>query len=87
MSDLGFTHVALPVTDLEASVKFYEKYASLKIQHQRVEAVDKLCAQAKEDDILAKEAEDYGAPVGYWAFIRDPGGHTLEISYGQKIFT
>ena len=28
---------------------------------------------------------DYGPPVGYWAYIVDPDGHNLEISYGQEV--
>jgi hypothetical protein len=28
---------------------------------------------------------EYGPPVGYWAFLRDPDGHTLEISFGQEV--
>jgi hypothetical protein len=28
---------------------------------------------------------DYGPPVGYWAFLRDPDGHTLEVSHGQEV--
>lgn len=32
-----------------------------------------------------RDAEDSGPPVGYWAFIADPDGNTLEISYGQEI--
>ncbi|OTG81859.1 bleomycin resistance protein [Acinetobacter sp. ANC 4558] len=47
--------------------------------------VDQLCAQAKTEGILAKDATDSGYPVGYWAFIHDPDGHILEISYGQEI--
>jgi hypothetical protein len=23
--------------------------------------------------------------VGYWALLRDPDGHTLEISFGQEL--
>jgi len=34
---------------------------------------------------LSREATDSGYPVGYWAFINDPDGHVLEISYGQEI--
>jgi hypothetical protein len=29
--------------------------------------------------------EDYGPPVGYWALIRDPDGHTLEVAHGQEV--
>ena len=35
MSDLGLTHVALPVTDVDASVAFYAKYAGMKLVHRR----------------------------------------------------
>ena len=28
---------------------------------------------------------DSGPPVGYWAYIVDPDGHNLEISYGQEV--
>ena len=37
MSDLGLTHVALPVLDLDASVAFYAKYARMEVVHQREE--------------------------------------------------
>ena len=35
MSDRGLTHVALPVTDVEASVTFYERYAAMREVHRR----------------------------------------------------
>jgi catechol 2,3-dioxygenase-like lactoylglutathione lyase family enzyme len=38
MVDRGLTHVALPVTDLDASLSFYEKYAGLRVVHQRRDA-------------------------------------------------
>ena len=37
MSDLGLTHVALPVADLDASLAFYRKYAALERVHERVD--------------------------------------------------
>ena len=49
------------------------------------EEVDRLCAAAKADGCLDRGPADYGAPVGYWAFITDPDGHTLEVSYGQEV--
>lgn len=60
-------------------------FAHLGVGCRDKSEVDKLCQQAREDGILVTEPEDYGYPVGYWAFIRDPDGHTLEISYGQEI--
>jgi len=38
MADLGLTHVALPVTSIDASVAFYEKYAGMKVVHRRTDA-------------------------------------------------
>jgi catechol 2,3-dioxygenase-like lactoylglutathione lyase family enzyme len=35
MADLGLTHVALPVTNVDASVAFYAKYAGMKVVHRR----------------------------------------------------
>ena len=124
MSDLGFTHIALPVSNLDASADFYARFAALKVVHRRHsviwlsdlkrpfamvlietakvshpllpfahlgvavssrEEVDHLCEQARSEGCLLREAEDSGVPVGYWALIRDPDGHTLEVAYGQEI--
>src|SRR3546814_314086 len=40
---------------------------------------------AAEAGILLKGPEDWGAPVGYWAYIADPDGNVLEISHGQQV--
>ena len=140
MVDVGFTHVALLVGELEESLAFYRKYAGMQVVHQRAEAtsrvawisdqtrpfvlvlielprfvprvlfraaqavlrrvvpfehlgvgcasredVDRLAAAAKAEGRLDRGPTDYGPPVGYWAFITDPDGHTLEISYGQEV--
>lgn len=49
------------------------------------EAVDRLAALAKQDGCLIKGPEDYGPPVGYWVYLADPDGNTLELSYGQDV--
>lgn len=130
MSDLGLTHVALQVRDLDRAIAFYGKYAAMQVIHQRVDAdasirvawlsdrtrpfaivlmesdrvdavltpmahlgvgcasrdeVDRLCEQARSEGVLAGGPQDSGYPVGYWAFLRDPDGHTLELSFGQEI--
>jgi catechol 2,3-dioxygenase-like lactoylglutathione lyase family enzyme len=33
--DHGFTHVALPVGDIEASLDFYRRYADMEVVHRR----------------------------------------------------
>jgi catechol 2,3-dioxygenase-like lactoylglutathione lyase family enzyme len=124
MSDLGLTHVALPVRDLDESVAFYAEYARMQVVHRREgvvwlsdktrpfvivlmeaagvdhplrspahlgvacesrEEIDRLCARARAEGRRVDGPEDYGPPVGYWAFLQDPDGHTLEISYGQDV--
>lgn len=35
MVDRGLTHVALPVSSLEASIAFYAKYALMRVVHRR----------------------------------------------------
>jgi catechol 2,3-dioxygenase-like lactoylglutathione lyase family enzyme len=124
MSDIGLTHIALPVHSLAASVAFYAKYANMQAVHRRPgvvwisdrtrpfavvlietsneikpllpmahlgvgvrsrEEVDRLCQLARDDRCLAREPEDSGPPVGYWALIRDPDGHTLEVAHGQEL--
>lgn len=36
--DVGLTHVALPVSDPDDSVRFYERYADMHIVHRREDA-------------------------------------------------
>ena len=130
MNDIGFTHVALLVTDINKSLAFYQCYANMSVIHRRTDAtsgrtvvwlsdktrpfvlvlgeseqvnvvlspfahlgigcksradVDVLCDQARDEGVLLDGPHDRGYPVGYWAFLRDPDGHTLEISYGQEL--
>ena len=49
------------------------------------EELELLCQRAREEQVLVEGPKDYGPPVGIWAFLRDPDGHTLEISYGQEV--
>lgn len=47
--------------------------------------VDRLAALAAQEGRLIAGPSDAGPPVGYWAFVRDPDGHTLELSFGQEV--
>ncbi|MEW6269412.1 MAG: VOC family protein [Thermodesulfobacteriota bacterium] len=130
MSDVGLTHVALPVAEAAASVAFYERYAAMRVVHRRRDQatgrevvwladgtrpfvivlievervagrleglahlgvgcatradVDRLCDAARADGRLRLGPLDAGAPVGYFALLADPDGHTLELSHGQEV--
>ncbi len=37
--DLGLTHVALPVTDIDANIEFYRRYADMEVVHERRDPV------------------------------------------------
>ncbi len=130
MVDVGLTHIALPVANVERSIEFYQAYANMQVVHRRIDAetgipvvwlsdktrpfvivliqsdsvhpvlsamahlgvgcssraeLDALCAKAEQEGILIKAPQDSGYPIGYWAFLSDPDGHTLELSYGQEV--
>lgn len=40
MTDVGLTHVALPVTDVGASVDFYARFAAMRVVHERSDPAD-----------------------------------------------
>ncbi len=125
------THVALPVTDLDASLAFYEAFADMRVVHRRTDAgsgtsvawisdltrpfvlvlievdaldarvggaychiglgvgdrgeVDRRCELARAAGRTVLGPVDSGPPVGYWAYLVDPDGHNLEISFGQEV--
>jgi catechol 2,3-dioxygenase-like lactoylglutathione lyase family enzyme len=37
MPDLGLTHIALEVSDVDASISFYTKYADMRVINRRVD--------------------------------------------------
>ena len=48
-------------------------------------ALEQVGERARAEGALIQGPVDHGPPVGYWAFLRDPDGHTLEISHGQEV--
>ena len=60
-------------------------YAHLGVGVASRAEVDRLCQLARDAQCLVREPEDSGPPVGYWALLRDPDGHTLELAYGQAV--
>jgi catechol 2,3-dioxygenase-like lactoylglutathione lyase family enzyme len=127
-AEIGLSHVALSVRDVDASVAFYARYAHMREVHRRnpsgkpivwlsdlsrpfvivlIEVdkvdgrlegiahlgigcgsrneVDELCELARSESRLLLGPKDAGHPVGYWALLRDPDGHNLELSFGQEV--
>jgi catechol 2,3-dioxygenase-like lactoylglutathione lyase family enzyme len=76
---------AIVLIESTREIKPLLPYAHLGVGVASREDVDRLCELAKANDCLVRAAEDEGPPVGYWAFLRDPDGHTLEIAYGQEL--
>jgi catechol 2,3-dioxygenase-like lactoylglutathione lyase family enzyme len=60
-------------------------FAHLGVGCATREEVDRLCAEARRGGCLHSGPADGGYPIGYWAFLLDPDGNTLELSYGQEI--
>ena len=59
--------------------------AHLGVACESREEVDRLCALARGEGRLINGPRDAGPPIGYLASIRDPDGHTLEVSFGQEV--
>ena len=57
----------------------------LSESRQSRDEVERLCERARDEGCLVSGPTDYGPPVGYWAFLSDPDGHTLELSFGQEV--
>jgi catechol 2,3-dioxygenase-like lactoylglutathione lyase family enzyme len=60
-------------------------YCHLGVAVASRERVDELCELARAEGRSVFGPNDYGPPVGYWAYIADPDGHNLEISFGQEV--
>ena len=84
LSDLSrpFAIVFLEASDAEAPLG---PFAHLGVCVESRAQVDRLVSLATSEARGVKGPNDYGPPVGYWAFIQDPDGHTLEVSYGQEL--
>ena len=76
---------ALVLIETSNEIKPLLPMAHLGVGVRSRDEVDRLCRLAREEECLAREPEDSGPPGGYWALIRDPDRHTLEIAFGQEL--
>ena len=47
--------------------------------------IDRLAAEARRAGVLRREPVEREYPIGYIAFLADPDGNSLELSYGQEV--
>ena len=84
ISDLNRPFAIVLIQSVKAKGKLSPE-SHLGVACESRNEVDRLCDLARSEGLLLKGPNDWGFPVGYWAYIRDPDGHTLEISYGQEL--
>lgn len=84
LGDLRRTFVVVLIESADIGPRL-DGFAHLGVGCDSREEVDRLCAAARAEGRLAAGPKDAGPPVGYWAFLRDPDGHNLELSYGQEV--
>ena len=84
MSDLGFTHVALTVTDPERSIDFYSRYARMEVVHRRKDeatgrSVIWLSDRTRPFVVVLIEAERVDATLGGFAHLGVGCGDRAEV--------
>ena len=84
LSDLTRPFVIV-LAEVEHPANELSGFAHLGIGCRDRAEVDRLAALARDEGRPCMGPIDSGYPVGYWAFIGDPDGHNLEISYGQEV--
>jgi len=73
--DVGLTHVALEVTDLDRSIKFYARYAKMEVVHRRDQATDPdleiawLSDRTRPFVVVLMEASRVDRPLGPFAHL------------------
>jgi hypothetical protein len=81
MSDLLRTFVLVLAQGPEPSMPM-GAFAHFGIEVSSRDEVDRLASAAKVAGVLAAGPKQSG-PL-YWAYLRDPDGHNVEISYGGE---
>ena len=65
MADVGLTHIALPVTNLDTSISFYEKYAQSKHFQHLVNSEDGMAEQGP-NCVTCHGSVSPTVPTGGW---------------------
>src|SRR6266700_168034 len=92
-----WTHIALCVKDIDASIAWYERFTHLRLLSRgedndgknawlgdsTKEAVDEVAARGKAEGCLAFGPLQMPKQIGYICFLKDPDGNTIEYSFDQ----
>ena len=127
----SLTHIALHVGDVEGCIRFYQRYAGMRVVSDQerngcrmvllsfdgrestfvlqliaggedAEAspdkerhigfaadsraeVDDIVTRGREEGILIYGPDDADFPTGYFCWLKDPNGNTVEFSYGHLV--
>jgi lactoylglutathione lyase len=66
-------------------IRRLDRWGHLGVACESRAEVDQRCAEAKAEGRLHRGGLDSDPPVGYTAFLIDPDGNSLELSYGQEV--
>ena len=85
MSDLTrpFVIVMIKAPQVDGGLRGFWSHLGVGLSSR--DEVDSRCAAARGEGRTVMGPTDSGYPVGYWAYIVDPDGHNLEISFGQEV--
>lgn len=81
--DVGLSHVALAVTDLDRSIAFYGRFAGMEVVHRREEhpghGVAWISDLTREFVVVLLEAPEVTHPLGGWAHLGVGVGGRAEV--------
>ena len=85
ISDLTRPFVVVLIETARSYPSLGDPFSHLGIALDSRADVDRVCELARAEQRAVHGPEDSGPPVGYWAYVVDPDGHNLEVSFGQDV--
>ena len=92
VNDVGFSHVALQVKDLQKSIEFYQRYAGMQIIHQREPGIEEAQKVAWLSDltrhfalVLVQSQTTVDTPLGPFGHLGNACSSREEIDAKVKL--
>jgi catechol 2,3-dioxygenase-like lactoylglutathione lyase family enzyme len=77
---MRWTHLTIPVTDMEGSIRFFTETCGLSVVRDRRQE-----GRSTRTGAPVEGPTDAGGSVGYFAIVREPSGHLVEFTFGQPL--